>query len=351
MARADDFNLDTKRALAKRAGYHCSFLDCGRLTAGPSDESDDATSETGMACHISAASSGGSARRYDSNMTNEDRKSAGNGIWCCYTHGKLIDTDETRFSIKMLQDWKIIAELIARIMVEKGCSYEDAAKQFTFRELVTETIKVQDADNDSQLIGDMLKDCEVELSWGKEKAYIVRDLLIELTRNALTHGKATEVQITINDNQITLCDNGEKFNSKTSLNNGKGGTWAASAMRKLELNKIIWVYYYEFGQNVTRLAYIGKNIHLENLTPCSIEVKRTELYRGEFKIKAAETCEDIYVIIPQYLVYSDIACVKMALEGFDITNKSVTLICKHVSDGVVQQAKVYLPEFHIIAVE
>lgn len=70
-----------------------------------------------MACHISAASSGSGARRYSSD--DENRKSISNGIWMCYTHGKLIDNDENRFSISMLMDWKKIAEEVATIMVEK----------------------------------------------------------------------------------------------------------------------------------------------------------------------------------------------------------------------------------------
>lgn len=37
MAR-DDFDKPTREALAQRAGYLCSFPECGSLTIGPSDE-------------------------------------------------------------------------------------------------------------------------------------------------------------------------------------------------------------------------------------------------------------------------------------------------------------------------
>jgi len=351
MPRTDDFTLETKRVLAKRVGYYCSFLGCESLTTGPSDESDNATSDTGMACHIAAASSGGSARRYNTNMTSATRKSAANGIWCCYTHGKLIDTDETRFSIKMLEDWKQIAETTARIMVEKGCSYQEARKHLAFRDLIAETINVGSLDNDSQIIGELVKDCGVELSWGKDNAHVLRDLLIELTRNALSHGKATEVRLTVEDENITIYDNGAKFNPKLGLSNGTGGTWAAAAMRKLEVDKIVWVHFYEFGQNVSRITYIGKNANFGNITPCSLEVNRNEIYRGKFKIKINETCDDIYIVIPLYLVYSDIAVLHMAMEDFDSKGKTITLICRYVSSGVVEQAKRLLPHIQIIAVE
>lgn len=87
----DDFMPDTKEKLAARAGYRCSFPGCRVLTIGPSSEGPDATSSVGMACHISAASAGPGARRYRPDMSPEDRRSISNGIWMCYTHGKLID--------------------------------------------------------------------------------------------------------------------------------------------------------------------------------------------------------------------------------------------------------------------
>jgi len=47
--RDDDFNLVTKRAIALRAGYHCSFQACDQLTVGPSDDSPTAITNIGIA--------------------------------------------------------------------------------------------------------------------------------------------------------------------------------------------------------------------------------------------------------------------------------------------------------------
>ena len=47
-----------------------------------------------MACHIAAAAGGPGARRYVKEMSADERASVENGIWMCYTHGKVIDTDE-----------------------------------------------------------------------------------------------------------------------------------------------------------------------------------------------------------------------------------------------------------------
>jgi len=79
MAR-DDFTQKTKETIAKQVGSLCSFPGCGNITSSAGDEKVDNTSSTGMACHIAAASSGKNSKRYDPNMTAEQRKDASNGM-------------------------------------------------------------------------------------------------------------------------------------------------------------------------------------------------------------------------------------------------------------------------------
>ena len=100
MAR-DDFSENTKKRLASRAGYLCSI--CNNITVGPSEESVSSVNLTGVAAHISAASSGPGARRYDSSLTSEERSSIENGIWLCNTHADLIDGDEKDFTTPYLK--------------------------------------------------------------------------------------------------------------------------------------------------------------------------------------------------------------------------------------------------------
>lgn len=64
---------------------------CRRTTIGPK-LSGEGTINLGEAAHIKAASPGG--KRYDPNMTPEERASYENGIWMCRTHAALIDRDE-----------------------------------------------------------------------------------------------------------------------------------------------------------------------------------------------------------------------------------------------------------------
>lgn len=63
MAKRDEFTANTKRILAERAGQRCSNPDCGRNTAGPSDDGSGESTQLGKTAHITAAAEGGP--RYD----------------------------------------------------------------------------------------------------------------------------------------------------------------------------------------------------------------------------------------------------------------------------------------------
>ena len=93
--------------MAHRAGYRCSKPDCGIPTRGAASD-DDGTINIGFAAHITAASPGGP--RYEPTLTKAERKHHSNGIWLCGTHGKLVDSDESHFTIEELLKWKRLAE-------------------------------------------------------------------------------------------------------------------------------------------------------------------------------------------------------------------------------------------------
>lgn len=111
----DDFSRGVKDILAHRAGYRCSKPSCRAFTVGPSDENPTATSNIGVAAHITAASQGGP--RFDPNMSSEARRSVTNGIWLCQTHAKEVDDDVQRFTPETLRAWKDAAEGEARAML------------------------------------------------------------------------------------------------------------------------------------------------------------------------------------------------------------------------------------------
>ena len=82
---------------------------------GPHSDSTKAVN-IGVAAHITAASEGGP--RYYPKLSSEERQSSNNGIWLCQDCAKLIDTDELRFPVDLLHEWKRKAEEAAQSEIE-----------------------------------------------------------------------------------------------------------------------------------------------------------------------------------------------------------------------------------------
>jgi len=117
-----DFTQAVCRVLGARVGLQCSNPECRAHTSGPKSSHEGAVN-VGVAAHITAASEGGP--RYDATMLDKQRRSVGNGIWLCQTCAKLIDSDESRYTIELLQKWKNNAEAeaverVGKTNVKKG---------------------------------------------------------------------------------------------------------------------------------------------------------------------------------------------------------------------------------------
>lgn len=108
--KRDEFTNVLKNRLAKRVMYVCSNPSCRKITIGPDSES--GINNIGVAAHICAAASGGP--RYDKNMSEKERKSIDNGIWLCQSCAKLIDSDENKYTVKLIKLWKEETENIIR---------------------------------------------------------------------------------------------------------------------------------------------------------------------------------------------------------------------------------------------
>ncbi len=113
MPRAN-FTPKVRELIESAAGHQCSFPACNRRTSGPGPTS-EYLSNSGYAAHIYAASSGGP--RGQGGLSEAELKGAGNGIWLCGRHAKLVDNNkgnayppETLHSYKALHEARVLLE-------------------------------------------------------------------------------------------------------------------------------------------------------------------------------------------------------------------------------------------------
>ena len=352
MARDDDFLIPIKTELARRAGYKCSFLGCGAATVGPSEESESSSTNSGMACHISAASAGPSSRRYDASMDSKIRKSISNGIWMCYTHGKIIDTDETRFTIPMLHNWKKIAEGVAQIMVEKNVDYTQALYTYKFSNLVVNNFIIDGTGNENILIGNAIHDCGVEIAWGKEIADAIRDFFIEHSRNAFQHGNAKNISFETIRNKLVLSDDGNEFNAKSLYNskNKSGGTISTiQLIKKFGANLLITSERIK-NQNVVTISKLRSPEEILEITPCSYQMTHEDFRKGVLELDINESCNEIFIIMPKYTSYSDIGLLGKKLKKLEETNKPLTFVIDRMNPWVIEMLQENYIGCHIIEI-
>jgi len=348
----DEFANSTKEQLARRAGYRCSFPECGVPAFGPSQEGSNRTTNVGTACHIAAASGGPGARRFVSTMTPRERMHIDNGIWMCRTHGKLIDDDETRFTIAILKRWKEIAEEVARIMMEKNCDYNKAIQLSKFNELAPESIRINIGGAENEIIGNFINDCCIGIAWGRSIGLKIRDFMIEHVRNAFQHGMADEVTISASDNKVIITDNGSQFNPKSlvSRNLNSGGTLAVKEIFKETNSGIILT---PQRINDINILAIGKISHLQDiqtLTPCTHYITFQEFVTGDIEFSIQESCTELYVILPNYISPSDIGLLNRTLFEAEKISKPITLITRYLSDLVSSLIRQNNPNISIIEV-
>jgi hypothetical protein len=119
----DEFTHTVKRTIALRVNYRCSNPICGANTSGPQLDPVKSLS-VGVAAHITAAAPGGP--RYNSNLSEEQRKSSENGIWLCQNCAKLVDNDPLRFAEDLLRHWKQAAEQCALQQIGRRSPFDKA---------------------------------------------------------------------------------------------------------------------------------------------------------------------------------------------------------------------------------
>lgn len=351
MSNRDEFLQTTKRSLCDRVGNKCSFPTCNATTSGPSDESDNAVDSTGMACHVFAAAPGKGAKRYDPDMSSDERRAAKNGIWMCYKHGKQIDNDECRFSSEILFKWKEIAEKRAQIEHELGRTIDGESGVLLSLGLAQHNVQIETVNgSENSLIGDALRDSCANAVWGNGLVSYLRGYLIERTRNAFQHGGATSVKLDIDINKITLIDDGDYFTPQELLSSKNASGGADSKRRLLERygNRIISVVQRIDGMNHHTISIITDREQIKEITPCTIELTFSMAINAKYNLEIIESCSEVYITLPEYFSLSDLYWLHKILPSLNNDTKRLVFVMDEVADYIPDQISEMYSEARII---
>jgi len=229
VSNRDDFTQETKDRLAKRVGFRCSSPECRKPTVGPRSQSSENVN-IGVAAHICAAAKGG--KRYNANMTPEERKSIHNGIWLCQNCAKLIDNDENRYTVSLINLWKSYAEELALLEIQTGYpintvssdveliefyskffnrpAFQDPIREEgcmeNFERAIEDTIIALNTgilrDQHGDLIDKSAGINEIKNNLWREKLYVIVDILLAIK---------DRLRIAHKDNLYRVCDNGSMY--------------------------------------------------------------------------------------------------------------------------------------------
>ena len=110
MTERAEFSEKTRILVAKRAGYKCSYPNCGKLTIGP-DKDPSKTVDTGIAAHIYSAALTGKGPRGTGDLSKSELESPENCIWLCAHHASLIDKRQgEHYPAELLHSFKTLHE-------------------------------------------------------------------------------------------------------------------------------------------------------------------------------------------------------------------------------------------------
>jgi hypothetical protein len=331
-----DFAPKDKVKLAQRSGYICSYPSCESLTIAPSEEGSARTSSVGMACHIYAASEGLNAKRTNLNLTDEQVADISNGIWMCYTHGKLIDTDDVRFTPKILQEWKEISESITTLRQDTGIDYKTAYTSLKLDKFVENEITLPKEFGINKLVGDALHDSCLSIAWGKEVTESLRDFLIEHIRNSYLHGQASYSSLAITSNGLVITDDGAKFDPRTLHTNKtkRGGSRSIQYLLNNHGNKIFISSHRKQTKNILKISIPETVEDVESKTPCVLNFEMSRLHQGNVSYKIKESCNEVFIILPEYFGLSDIAFLSLKHPAIHHEKRHLIFVLRWVSGHV-----------------
>lgn len=288
-----------------------------------------------MACHIASAAGGPGARRYIGAMTREERRHVDNGIWMCSTHGTLVDTDEERFTVEMIRAWRRMAETRARIEHEIGRTLFDGEEYLIGERLVEQRLQWNGIGAENEAIGQALIAAGLPAIWGNSLTHAVRDVVVELSRNAFQHGSATQATINIDVNRVRLTTDGAWFDPLSLLDcpNASGGAWALAELLTAFRDRVVFAPRRLPDQSEIVISRVVTKADVLAATDCALSLPRDQLLRGSLHVDLMEGCRVVYVVLPEFASISDVAMIARRVAS-ELSGKRIIFVGAQVSAGV-----------------
>ena len=348
-----DFSKAVKEKLAQRSGYICSYPSCERLTIGPNEEGIHKLGSVGMACHIYSASPGLNAKRTNPNLSDKEVSHISNGIWMCYLHGKLIDTDEVRFTPALLQGWKKINEDISTLRRELGCDYKTAYESLILNKLLENEVVLPKEFAINKAVGDAIHDSCIAIQWGKHLTDNVRDFVIEHIRNSYVHGHATSSILKITSNELLIIDDGSPFDPRNlyARDSCRGGAKSVQVLLNKYQHKIFVSSYRDRNKNILKIAVPDSAECVLELTDCAIDISFDDLHNGNFSYRLMESCREVFIILPEYFALSDINFLSEKHPSLANEKRHLIFVFRRTSDNVQELIKRQFPRSQVLMLE
>ena len=168
---------------------------------------------------------------------------------------------------------------------------------------------------------------------GVDAMHAVRDCVIEIVRNARTHGLARTVTVSISGRCVSIVDDGAAFDvwSLCGTEAETGGTLAISHLLDYYREHIVLSSYRADESNHVTISLVRSSEDVRNATPCHLEFTLDDLREDASPHFIERGCHAIYIILPPYISPSDSSKLSTQLHWLRRDGRPLIFIAENIS--------------------
>jgi len=221
-------------------------------------------------------------------------------VWLCATHARLVDRDEVTYTIPMLEQWRAFTEHKASLRHTLGREIEFDLRSPIGVSLAEHSIEIKALSSENEEIGEAFLHCGVHQVWGDKLAKAVRDLSIEVARDAFQHGRASSFSMSIEPKRIVLKDDGQAFRYEDVLAQVRksGGAAALQRIRDRYSDHLVLSPMHTGQGNELIIGLIHSIDDIPVVTNCFHTPTRQEIYNCGLSIPPLPQCDKNLFITP-----------------------------------------------------